>query len=60
MLQLRDIPIGENSQGDKSLNLMSYLKKSQFQSPKIWSQKKSQSQKISLEKVLVLVSKHLV
>ena len=40
MLQLRDIPIGENSQGEKSLNLMSYLKKSQYQ-----SQKMSQSQK---------------
>ena len=40
MLQLRDIPIGENSQGDKSLNLMSYLKKSQYQSQKFWSQKK--------------------
>ena len=26
MLQLRDIPTGENSQGDKSLNLLSYLK----------------------------------
>ena len=28
MLQLRDIPLGENSQGDKNLNFMSYLKKS--------------------------------
>ena len=27
MLQHRDIPFGENSQADKNLNLMSYLKK---------------------------------
>ena len=66
-LQLCYIPIGENSQGNKSLNLMSYLKKSQYQSQKIWSKK------ISLEKSLslglakfglkffsVLVSKNLV
>ena len=33
MLQLRDIPLGENSQGDKNLNFMSYLKKSQYQTP---------------------------
>ena len=41
MSQFGDIPIGENSQGDKRLNLISYLKKSQ----KIWSQKTSPSQK---------------
>ena len=45
MLQLRDIPLGENSQGDKKLNFMSYLKKSQHQSQYIWSQKTSQSKK---------------
>ena len=56
MLQLKDIPIDENSQGETSLNLMSYLKKSQYQ-----SQKMSQSQKkIVSKKVLGLVSKNLV
>ena len=32
MLQLRDIPLDESSQGDKNLNFMSYLKKYQYQS----------------------------
>ena len=47
MLQLRDIPIGENSQGEKSLNLMSYSKKSQYQSQKMSQSQKKDSRKKS-------------
>ena len=41
MLQLRDIPLDENSQGDKNLNFMSYLKKSRYRSRKYLVSKKS-------------------
>ena len=54
MLQHRDIPLGENSQGDKNLIFMSYLKKSQYQSQLIWSQKMSRSQKKLSQKSLSL------
>ena len=47
MLQLRDIPIGENSQGEKSLNLMYNLKKSQYQSQKMCQSQKNLSRKKS-------------
>ena len=39
MLHLRYIPLGENSQGDKNLNFMSYLKKKSEYQSQIWSKK---------------------
>ena len=47
MLQLRDIPIDENSQGEKSLNLMSYLKKVSVSVSKNVSVSKKNSRKKS-------------
>ena len=53
MLQLRDIPTGENSQGDKSLNLLSYLKTVSISLKKFGLKKsKSWSQKFGLKKSL--------
>ena len=61
MLQLRDIPLDESSQGDKNLNFMSYLKKSQYQvSKKLDIKKRLSLKKIASKKVLFLVSKNLV
>ena len=68
MLQLRDIPIDENSQGEKSLNLMSYLKKSlSISLKKCLSLKKKILEKslrlgfkkFGLEKVSISVSKEV-
>ena len=68
MLQLRDIPIDENSQGEKSLNLMSYLKKSlSISLKKCLSLKKKilekslslGFEKFGLEKVSISVSKEV-
>ena len=51
MLQLRDIPLGENSQGDKNLNFMSYLKKvSVSVSINLVSKNVSVSKKLAWEK----------
>ena len=51
MLQHRDIPFGENSQADKNLNLMSYLKKSlSISLNKLGLKKRLSLKNISLEK----------